>query len=59
MILTGLDPRGLVQSVYAELGLNPAIVIPEGYEVSDFSNRVLKFLFSTSNKFGIWKGIRL
>jgi UDP-N-acetylglucosamine 2-epimerase (non-hydrolysing) len=58
MILTGLDPRGLVQSVHAELGLKPAIVTPEGYEVSDFSNRVLKFLFSTSNKFGIWKGVR-
>jgi UDP-N-acetylglucosamine 2-epimerase (non-hydrolysing) len=58
MILTGLDPDGLVRSLDAELGLNSALELPEGYEVSDFSNRVLKFLFSTSNKYEICKGVR-
>jgi UDP-N-acetylglucosamine 2-epimerase (non-hydrolysing) len=58
MILSGLDPDGLKRSVHLELSLESAMDIPEGYGVGDFSNRVLKFLFSTSNKYEIWKTIR-
>jgi UDP-N-acetylglucosamine 2-epimerase (non-hydrolysing) len=58
MILTGLDPYNLVQSIAAQLKLSEPSAIPRGYETSDFSSRVMKFLFSTSNKHAQWKGLR-
>jgi UDP-N-acetylglucosamine 2-epimerase (non-hydrolysing) len=58
MILTGLDPSNLVQSITAQLELSKPSETPRGYETIDFSSRVLKFLFSTSNKHAQWKGLR-
>lgn len=58
IILTGLDPSNLVQSITAQLELSVSLEIPQGYDTNDFSSRVLKFLFSTSNKHAQWKGLR-
>ena len=58
MILTGLDPYNLVQSITAQLKLSEPSAIPRGYETSDFSSRVLKYLFSTNNKHAQWNGLR-
>ena len=57
-ILAGLDVSTLLSSVrLATLGLAPS-QIPEGYEVQDFSERVLRFLVSTAKKHHSWAGIR-
>jgi UDP-N-acetylglucosamine 2-epimerase (non-hydrolysing) len=58
MILTGLDPDNLVQSITAQVVLSDTSVTPRGYETSDFSSRVLKFLLSTNNKHAQWTGLR-
>ena len=58
IILTGLDSDNLIQSIAAQLELSESLEIPQGYYTNDFSTRVLKFLFSTSNKHAQWKGLR-
>jgi UDP-N-acetylglucosamine 2-epimerase (non-hydrolysing) len=58
IILTGLDADNVVQSITAQLELSVSLEIPQGYDINDFSTRVLKFLFSTSNKHAQWKGLR-
>jgi UDP-N-acetylglucosamine 2-epimerase (non-hydrolysing) len=58
MILTGLDPDNLVESVGLQLEASISEVLPRGYGSSDFSSRVVKFLFSTNNKHAQWNGIR-
>jgi UDP-N-acetylglucosamine 2-epimerase (non-hydrolysing) len=58
MILTGLDSVNLIQSITAQMELGEPSAIPLGYETSDFSSRVLKFLFSTNNKHAQWRGLR-
>ena len=58
IILTGLDSDNLIQSITAQLELSVSSEIPQGYDTNDFSSRVLKFLFSTSNKNAQWKGLR-
>jgi UDP-N-acetylglucosamine 2-epimerase (non-hydrolysing) len=59
IILTGLDPLNLVQCITAQLELSATpSVPPRGYETSDFSSRVLKFLYSTNNKHAQWMGLR-
>ena len=58
MMITGLDPMTLISSL--ELGLSNTLTsrTPEGYQPADFSDRVLKFLFSTSTKHKNWKNLR-
>jgi UDP-N-acetylglucosamine 2-epimerase (non-hydrolysing) len=58
IILTGLDSDNLIQSITAQLELSESLEIPQGYDTNDFSTRVLKFLFSTSNKHAAWKSLR-
>jgi UDP-N-acetylglucosamine 2-epimerase (non-hydrolysing) len=58
MILTGLDPNNLMASIGLQLETSGSEVLPKGYENSDFSSRVLKFLFSTNNKHAQWKSLR-
>jgi len=58
IILTGLDSDNLIQSITAQLELTQSLEIPQGYDTNDFSTRVLKFLFSTSNKHAAWKSLR-
>jgi UDP-N-acetylglucosamine 2-epimerase (non-hydrolysing) len=57
MILTGLNPTNLVQSV--ELAKSQGLVpsVPEGYEIEDFSDRVLKFVFSTARLCQNWDNL--
>ena len=58
IILTGVVPAYLIQSIEFETALEVAASIPDGYQVSDFSSRVIKFLLSTSRNHKDWKGIR-
>ena len=56
IILTGLEPESLVRSVDLATR-SQAISLPEGYETLDFSERVLRFLFSTVTLHGQWSGL--
>jgi len=58
IILTGLEPDNLLQSIGLETSGNVVTGMPEGYESEDFSNKVLKYLFSTCTLFREWKGLR-
>jgi len=58
IILTGLAAAYLIQSIECETALEAEASIPDGYQVSDFSSRVIKFLLSTSRNHKDWKGIR-
>jgi UDP-N-acetylglucosamine 2-epimerase (non-hydrolysing) len=57
MILTGLDPTNLIQSV--ELARSQGLVFsrPQGYEIKDFSDRVLRFVFSTARLHQSWDNL--
>jgi len=55
IILTGLDGENLIRSVeLATRGHGTAL--PEGYQVVDFSERVIRFLFSTASLNSQWAG---
>lgn len=54
IILTGLNPTNLVQSVELVRSLGMKSSMPEGYEITDFSDRVLRFLFSTARLHHSW-----
>jgi UDP-N-acetylglucosamine 2-epimerase (non-hydrolysing) len=58
IIMAGLNaPNGLIASISLSISSSHASEMPSGYEVSDFSSRVLNFLFSTSLLHKNWKGI--
>jgi UDP-N-acetylglucosamine 2-epimerase (non-hydrolysing) len=58
MMITGLDPMTLISSLKMELSNESTSSTPEGYSPVDFSDRVLKFLFSTASKHKSWKNLR-
>ena len=58
MIITGLDPTTLISSLELELSTTFTSSTPEGYQPADFSDRVLKFLFSTATKHKNWHNLR-
>jgi UDP-N-acetylglucosamine 2-epimerase len=58
MILSGLDVDNLISSVELSLESVETETKPQGYEVDNFSDVVLKFLFSTAKKHKSWLGIR-
>jgi UDP-N-acetylglucosamine 2-epimerase (non-hydrolysing) len=58
MLLTGLHADNLVQAVEIATRSQSERVVPEGYEVSDFSDRVLRFLASTARLHGAWANLR-
>jgi UDP-N-acetylglucosamine 2-epimerase (non-hydrolysing) len=58
MMITGLDPMTLISSLELELSNTLTSRTPEGYQTADFSDRVLKFLFSTATKHKNWKNLR-
>jgi len=67
IVMTGLQSddvlAGILQVLESSESSNKAAEysvrkFPLGYDVNDFSNRVLKFLFSTVRKHHIWAGIR-
>ena len=57
VIQTGLDTANFLQSVELVLSQDLSQTTPEGYEVEDFSNRVLRFLFSTARLHRAWSGL--
>jgi UDP-N-acetylglucosamine 2-epimerase (non-hydrolysing) len=58
MIMTGLNPRNVVQSIGLAASSNSESGIPKGYGSVDFSDKVLKYLFSTCTLFREWKALR-
>jgi UDP-N-acetylglucosamine 2-epimerase (non-hydrolysing) len=58
MMITGLDPMTLISSLELELSNTFTSSTPEGYLPADFSQRVLKFFFSTATKHKNWKNLR-
>jgi UDP-N-acetylglucosamine 2-epimerase (non-hydrolysing) len=57
MIMTGLNPRNVVQSIGLAASRNTESGLPVGYGSVDFSDKVLKYLFSTCTLFRQWKGL--
>ena len=57
IMMTGLSAENLVRTIMLETSLPRASNSPEGYAYSDFSSRVLKFLFSTCTLSRRWKGL--
>jgi UDP-N-acetylglucosamine 2-epimerase len=57
MILTGLSPTNLTQSIELVRSQSLTSSIPQGYEIPDFSNRVLRFLFSTARLHQSWDNL--
>jgi UDP-N-acetylglucosamine 2-epimerase (non-hydrolysing) len=57
VILTGLSPDLLLLSMALEMESKRNSFMPAGYEVNDFSSRVLGMLISTALKHGKWKGL--
>jgi UDP-N-acetylglucosamine 2-epimerase (non-hydrolysing) len=58
MIITGLDSGNLINSIDLVIESDSIGLMPEGYEPADFSERVMKFLFSTATKHKNWKNLR-
>jgi UDP-N-acetylglucosamine 2-epimerase (non-hydrolysing) len=58
IILTGLEPDNLIRSIGLETSGNIESGLPEGYDSIDFSDKVLKYLFSTCTLSREWKGLR-
>ena len=58
IIMTGIEPESVVRGAIrvTDAGV-PAPCLPEGYEVTDFSERVLRFMLSTSSLASKWKGL--
>jgi len=59
MVLTGLNPVNLIQSVELVRAQRKNSSMPEGYEITDFSDRVLKFVFSTARLHRSWDNLHL
>lgn len=59
IIMTGLDPDSVVRGVATAVE-DGAIrsSLPSGYEVTDTSNRVIRFMISTAGRHHDWAGIR-
>jgi UDP-N-acetylglucosamine 2-epimerase (non-hydrolysing) len=55
IIMTGLEPWALISSIELEALTRTRLQMPEGYEVSDFSDRIVKFLFSTCRSVAHWQ----
>jgi len=58
MILSGLDSENLISSIELSTGEKHESRTPSGYDSGNFSDVVLKFLFSTAKKHKSWLGIR-
>lgn len=57
VILTGLDPANLIESISLLRSNGLAESLPEGYEITDFSERVLRFMFSTARLHRKWDNL--
>ena len=58
-VLASTDPDAIMRNVSLALTRNDPIgTLPDGYEVTDFSERVLNVLFSTVEQHAFWNGLR-
>ena len=57
IILTGLDRENLIDAVKLITSRKQTAALPQGYEITDFSHRVVSFLFSTARVHKTWKNI--
>jgi len=55
--MTGRNAENLVRTIMLETSSPRASNLPEGYAYSNFSSRVLKFVFSTCTLSRRWKGL--
>lgn len=60
IMMTGLDPEGVVEAVSVTLGLfrGAPPSTPEGYLIADTSARTVKFVLSTVRRHREWAGLR-
>jgi len=59
IMMTGLDAEDVERAVAVAVTDGPVTTsIPAGYEVTDTSNRVVRFIFSTASRHHAWAGIR-
>ena len=58
MMLAGLQRDGLIHAVSLASEDEVVPLLANGYEVTDFSSRVLKFVMSTSGLHANWRGLR-
>ena len=59
LVLSGMSSRGLINAVALVTQRMSVPAIPAGYEIEDFSERVLTFLFSTCAIQAAWRGLRI
>ena len=57
LIMTGLLPSSVIRAISTQIALGRAKSSEDGYSVTDFSNRVLKFMLSTSENARSWRGV--
>jgi UDP-N-acetylglucosamine 2-epimerase (non-hydrolysing) len=58
-MMTGLDPLNVELAVETAMRGQPgAQTMPEGYEVIDTSNRVVRFVISTALRHHAWAAVR-
>lgn len=55
-VLAGIEVESVLRAIEVTRNLDSA-QIPEGYEISDFSNRVLRFVTSTAMLHGKWAAL--
>jgi UDP-N-acetylglucosamine 2-epimerase (non-hydrolysing) len=59
IILAGIQPISIENALRSTLESRAQQAFdPDGYEVNNFSERVVKFIFSTYDKYHFWFGIR-
>lgn len=61
IVMVGLDPQNVVEAVrdVLEHPIEPGELAPVGYDVSDTSQRVVRFIISTARRHHAWAGLRL
>jgi len=59
IMMTGLDADDVQRAVAVAIEDGPVTTsIPAGYEVTDTSNRVVRFMLSTASRHHSWAGVR-
>lgn len=58
IVMTGLGIENVIAGLNAVIGDSPRASLPAGYEVLNFSDRVLRFMQSTIDRHHAWAGIR-
>ena len=58
ILLSGIHPETIENAIRITLEGSPPLIQPDGYEVDNFSERVVRFIFSTYDKHHDWFGIR-